>query len=111
MTLAAVAFALGAALVQQLAALPSLAWAWALLPLGFLAWRQPRSLFLLAFALGFAWSAALSHQRMAGWLAPALEGREIEVTGVVAGLPAANERGVRFELDVESSAEPLPARL
>ncbi|MGE5638892.1 MAG: ComEC/Rec2 family competence protein, partial [Clostridia bacterium] len=111
MTLAAVAFALGVALVQQLAELPGAAWALALAPLGVLAWVRPRTAFLFAFALGVAWSATLSRQRIEAWLAPALEGREIQVIGVVAGLPAANERGARFEFDVESSPEPLPPRL
>jgi hypothetical protein len=44
-----------------------------------------------------------AHLRMANWLAPALEGRDLEEVGVVAGLPAVSERSVRFEFAVESS--------
>lgn len=44
----------------------------------------------------------------AGWyqetsLAPALEGRDVLVTGVVAAMPQRNEDGLRFRLDVESA--------
>ena len=36
-------------------------------------------------------------------LAPALEGRDLRVTGVVEGLPQANEAGLRFTLQVEQA--------
>jgi competence protein ComEC len=49
--------------------------------------------------------------RLADRLSPALEGRDLEVVGVVASLPAATDRGVRFEFEVESAAEKLPRRL
>src|SRR5690348_3924719 len=112
MTPAALAFAAGAALLQWQAALPGAAWALALPPLLLLAWRRPKLAFLPAFVLGFLWAALLAHGRMADWLEQRLEGRDLEVTGVVASLPATNERGVRFELDVESSGEaPLPAKI
>jgi competence protein ComEC len=48
---------------------------------------------------------------MADWLAPELEGRDVEVVGVVASLPAVSERAVRFELSVESSEHRLPGKL
>src|SRR4051812_5470821 len=111
MTLAALAFAAGAAWLQQQAELPSMAWAAILPVLGFLAYRYARTLFLFAFALGFLWAALLAHHRMADWLAPELEGRDLRVVGVVASLPASMERGVRFELDVESADVKLPAKL
>src|SRR5690242_13838985 len=44
-------------------------------------------------------------------LPPALEGRDLAVVGVVASLPAASERGVRFDFDVESAEAPLPGRI
>jgi competence protein ComEC len=107
----ALAFAAGAALLQTQAALPSIAWAWLLAPvaLGALRWRL---LWLpVAFAAGFFWAAACAHGRMEERLAPALEGRDVALTGVVAGLPAAGERGVRFDFAVESSEAPLPRRI
>src|SRR4051812_15585297 len=111
MTLIAAAFAAGAAALQLQAGLPGMAWAWLLLPLAVLAWKVPRALPLFAFALGFAWAAFCAQQRMGDWLAPQLEGRDLRVTGVVASLPAASERGVRFELDVEGAEARLPAKL
>jgi competence protein ComEC len=111
MTPAALAFAAGAALLQWQAALPGAAWALALPPLLLVAWYRPKLAFLPAFALGFLWAALLAHGRMAEWLEPCLEGRDLELTGVVASLPATNERGVRFELDVESSEARLPPKI
>ncbi|MFH1870737.1 MAG: DNA internalization-related competence protein ComEC/Rec2 [Pseudomonadota bacterium] len=61
--------------------------------------------------LGFVWAAGFAHQRLADELPAALEGRDIELTGVVAGLPQALERGVRFEFDVEQSAAGLPPHI
>jgi competence protein ComEC len=111
MTLAAVAFAAGAALLQWQPALPSVWWALSLPMLGLLAFLKPKTAFVFMFALGFLWAAALAHLRMADWLAPELEGRDLQVVGVVAGLPAAGERGVRFEFEVEQSEAPLPKKL
>lgn len=111
MTAAALAWAAGAALLQLQAGLPATAWALVLPFAGWLAWWRPRFTFVLAFALGFAWAAASAHWRMDEWLDPALEGRDIEVRGVVSSLPAAGERSVRFELDVEAAATRLPRKL
>src|SRR5690242_2143011 len=111
MTLAAFAFAAGAALLQWQAALPALAWAWLLAPLGLAALRFKFLWVVAAFAAGFFWAAACAHWRMEERLAPSLEGRDIALTGVIAGLPAVGERGVRFELDVETGEAPLPRRI
>jgi competence protein ComEC len=111
MTLTALAFAAGAALLQQQARLPLLAWL-VLLPLciGLAALRW-RGAAVFALASGFLWAAACAHWRMADWLSPELEGRDLEVVGVVAGLPAFGERSVRFEFDVESAEQKLPSRI
>jgi competence protein ComEC len=110
MTAGALAFAAGAALLQLQAALPSLGWA-LLLPLVFLVRRVPLAVPACALAAGFLWAALLAHQRMADWLDPALEGRDLQVIGVVSSLPAAGERSVRFELDVESAQHGMPRKL
>ena len=108
MTLAALAFAAGAAALQLQAELPSMPWAALLIPLLILLLLRRRILILpLAFAAGFFWAAALAHLRIADWLAPELEGRDLEVVGVVASLPAASERAVRFEFEVESAGQRL----
>src|SRR5437773_6419078 len=111
MTLTALAFAAGAALLQQQGQLPWLAWL-AFLPLciGLAALRW-RGAAVFALAGGFLWAAACAHSRMADWLSPELEGRDLQVVGVVAALPALGERSVRFEFDVESAEQKLPSRI
>ncbi len=104
MTLAALAFAAGAALLQQQAELPALALGLALLPLGLAAYRWRKSAFAFAFVLGFMWAALLAQHRMGDRLPWELEGRDLDVVGVVSSLPAPSERGVRFEFEVESAS-------
>src|SRR5687767_11708923 len=111
MTWAAIAFAAGAAALQLQAELPSLLWLAALPPLGWLAFRRRLLVYPLAFAAGFGWAALMAHARIAEWLAPELEGRDIDVVGVVSSLPALSERSVRFEFEVESAAERLPKKM
>jgi competence protein ComEC len=111
MTLAALAFAAGAAALQLQADLPALGWL-ALLPICLVGiWQRPRFAAAFALVIGFLWAAAMAHVRMADWLAPELEGRDIEVVGVVASLPAIGERAMRFEFEVESTAKRLPKKL
>jgi competence protein ComEC len=113
MTLAAVAFAAGAAALQWQAALPGWGWYW-LLPLcAFLSWKIPKLITPTLFLVGFLWAAGCAHLRMADWLETELEGRDLDVVGVISSLPARMERGVRFELDVESApnGERLPKKL
>lgn len=111
MTLAALAFAGGAAVLQLQAELPSFGWL-VLLPVAVAGWYlRPRLAPLCAFAIGFLWAAFMAQLRMADWLAPELEGRDIDVVGVVSSLPAVSERAVRFEFEVESSDQRLPRKL
>lgn len=111
MTLAGLAFAGGAAALQLQAELPSLAWLLLLPVLGALAVKSRVFVVPLAFTAGFFWAAGAAHLRMADWLAPELEGRDLEVVGVVASLPAAGERAVRFEFELESSEPRLPKKV
>jgi len=113
MTPAALAFAAGAAFLQVQAALPPFASVWVLPLLVLLAIWQRRLAIPACFAIGFLWAAGWAHWRMADRLAPELEGRDIAVVGVVAGLPAIGERALRFEFEVESApgGEKLPGRL
>src|SRR5687768_9467131 len=104
MTLAALAFAAGAAALQLQAALPSMGW-FALLPLCLAGlWLRPWLAPAFTLTIGFLWAVAMAHVRMADWLPPELEGRDLDVVGVVSSLPAAAERAVRFEFEVESAA-------
>jgi competence protein ComEC len=52
-------------------------------------------------AAGFAYSGWRAQERLDVELAAEDEGRDIELVGVVSGLPAAMERGLRFEFAVE----------
>jgi competence protein ComEC len=64
-----------------------------------------------AAGLGFVWAAGFAHWRMADELPGALEGIDIAMTGVVAGLPQELERGVRFTFDVEQALPGVPPRI
>ncbi len=111
MTGAALSFAVGVLLLQQQAGLPAPAWL-ALLPLcaALAAWR--RALLLpAACAIGFLWAAGFAHLRLADRLPPELEGRDLEVAGVVSSLPAAGERALRFEFEIESAVARLPRKI
>ena len=66
---------------------------------------------LAAALLGIVWAASFAHLRLADELPAAIEGSDIEVGGVVAGLPQALERGVRFEFDVENAPAGVPPHI
>ena len=103
MTLAALAFAAGAALLQVQPALPALGWSLIIVPFAALGLRYRAALIPAACAAGFFWAAACAHSRMGDWLPAELEGRDLAVVGVVSSLPAIAERNVRFEFDVEGA--------
>lgn len=112
---AAVAFVLGAWLLQQQAGLPGLTGAAALVPLGILALWCGRSgirpariasrLLVIAICAGagFYWAAAVGSWKLADALDPAWEGRDVELRGIVAELPQPFDRGLRFRFDVEQA--------
>ena len=68
------------------------------------AWRW--ALVMLACALaGFCLTGWRAAAFQSDALAPALEGRDIVVTGVVAAMPQANEAGTRFRFQVEAARQ------
>ena len=112
MRLNVVCFALGVWLLQRQAELPAPGAIWIgiagatailVLPQRLAALRGVRLALTKASCcvLGFCWAATIAHWRLADALPPEWEGRDIEVTGVVASLPQPYARSVRFELDVE----------
>lgn len=125
MRLAILALVSGIWLCQQqpqLPAWPALIWCGAAaLGLGLLAAclhrrtsRRMLSLLVLAPAAGlagFVWAAGLAQWRLADTLPEENEGRDIQITGVIAALPQAYDHGVRFEFDVEHAQAEVPARL
>ena len=118
---AALGFALGVWSMQQQPALPGAGWLAlffafaAIAGIGFSKRVAPAvaagTIFMGFAALGFVWAAVFAHLRLSDRLDAALEGRDVVVTGVVAGLPQDFERGVRFDFDVESSEPGVPRRI
>ncbi|MCE5232996.1 MAG: DNA internalization-related competence protein ComEC/Rec2 [Mizugakiibacter sp.] len=112
--------ALGAALlagvvaVQALPALPPRMLDVAALLAGLLlAWRRPRLLLPAIVLAGFGWGALRADFALDARLPRALEGRDLDVVGVLDDLPRADAREARFELRVESATldgAPLPLR-
>ena len=118
------ALALGVWFCQTLPALPTRGWlvtACALVAAAGAAalWAIPRhwsrgrrvGLLFLAFATGFLWAAWRAEWRLADALASDWEQRDVVVTGEVAELPDALERGVRFIFVVDPSVAAVPARI
>ncbi len=70
------------------------------------AWRWPRVWLLsLGAALAFAWGASgwRASERLADALPPSLEGQDLQVVGVVAGLPQQSPVGLRFRFEIEEA--------
>lgn len=110
-----IAFATGVGLLQIQERLPAAALGIFLLGVAALLFflvaglrhRAAQGAVLLACVmLGFGWAAWFAQQRLAEQLPEALEGRDVQVVGVVATLPQRFERGERFEFVVEA-VEPL----
>ncbi len=108
-------FVFGAWFLQQQAQLPDTRYAWlvpliALIMLGgqkfalkYAANLGLAFLFVIAIGCGYHWAAWRADTRMADRLPARWEGKDMVITGVVASLPQKNERGLRFEFDVEKT--------
>jgi competence protein ComEC len=64
-----------------------------------------------AVLIGFAWAGLLAQHRLADSLPEAIEGRDVEITGVVASLPQLIGHGLRFDFNVESASAAVPATI
>src|SRR6185436_13849713 len=111
MTAVILSFACGVLCLQLQPELPGPGWFALAASLLVFPWRKKFLYLPAAFALGFCWALGMAHLRLADRLAPELEGRDIDVVGVVASLPAVGERSLRFEFEPESTELKLPARL
>src|SRR5581483_7007064 len=122
----AAAFALGAWVLQQLPVLPNLTGAAAIVPLAGLGLflgrrfgRPGKALGCMCLACactggGFYWAAAVAQWKLSTELPLAWEGRDVELSGVVAEMTQPFPRGVRATFDVENVLTPgavVPARV
>ncbi|TQV81327.1 DNA internalization-related competence protein ComEC/Rec2 [Exilibacterium tricleocarpae] len=100
----------GIALIGVLPALPP---PWVLIPLSVLAvvlWLAPLLRALATFAAGLGWGLASGYLLLADQLQPAAQGRDINVTGEIVGLPQARETGQMLLLRPDAaSAATLPS--
>ncbi len=110
MITSALSFLAGLLLVQQFSALPDSQWLIAgVIVGGILAWlRYWRWLF---FVVGVLWATVFAMAALADRLSEALEGLDIPVKGIIAGLPERDEKRTRFDFIVKEPVQKLPSRL
>ncbi len=104
MLLTACLFATGVALLENGPELPDPMWCASLPVLVPLMFMRVRAGPLIALAAGYAWAAFVAHLQMGAWGSVAMEGEDLEVTGIVRGLPDAGSHRVRFDFLVRDSA-------
>lgn len=74
--------------------------------------RRRRELSCLGVLLAsFCWAAGWGLTQLDRRLEGGLEGRDIDIVGVVAGLPVRIERGLRFDFEVERAPPGVPPRI
>lgn len=124
MRIATLGFLLGIMLLQRQAALPAI-WTLCLLLLVILPLcvrcvarrnRTPRlvrhlACFALGVSIGFTWAGLRAEWRMAEALPDEWQSTDIELRGVISGLPQRVDDGWRFELDIEQASAPVPSRV
>jgi competence protein ComEC len=116
MVVTAIGVLIGTLMLQQAAALPSVIWAGLLVVCAPLALYKPLR-FPLSIACGFLWALYQAHHALYPGLAPALEGRDLNVTGVVASIPERVGYATRFVFDIErvharrTAADAIPRRV
>ncbi|MBU1235832.1 MAG: DNA internalization-related competence protein ComEC/Rec2 [Gammaproteobacteria bacterium] len=71
----------------------------------------PVAVAVAVFLIGVGWAGYRAQYRLADALPEANEGRDVEVVGVVAGLPQAFDGGLRFDFDVEQASASVPSRV
>ncbi|HEX9390899.1 MAG TPA: DNA internalization-related competence protein ComEC/Rec2 [Usitatibacteraceae bacterium] len=64
------------------------------------------TILLAGSLLGFSYAHWRADLRLADELPREWEGRDVQVVGIVASLPTLNERGTRFEFDIEKTLTP-----
>jgi competence protein ComEC len=115
MRLSALAFLAGIILLQTFAALPAPSLAWLGLPCLLLVLIRPFRLPAF-FLLGFCWALFRAHLILQTSLPPELIKKDVQITGVIHGIPESRDHGIRFEFDIETLAYrgrtyPAPGRV
>lgn len=110
------AFAVGVWWLQQQAVLPNALWSYVLIaacvPVILLSHAEGRwsrclaalLVVILCVVAGFLYASLRAEVRLASALPAALEGRDLRVTGVVAEMPQASDRGMRFAFAIDTAA-------
>ena len=108
-----IAFLLGILLLQQFSVLPHALWALPLLLALFFfhfvhfslpfPWQKPSVVSIAWLLAGFLWAWFRASMLLSSGLPVELEGQDIVIEGVVSSLPEADERKIRFVLDVEKA--------
>lgn len=110
MIISALAFLAGIVLVQQLSVLPAMIWLIVCgICAGVLAWK--RCWRLMFFALGILWACVFASFKLVDKLPESLAGVDVQVEGIVAGLPEQDDRRASFDLIVTGSMPQLPGKL
>lgn len=98
------AFLVGVVGVQWQAQLPALGWLLAATGLALVVvWQRPRLYPFLLLLLGVVWTTWRADLVLRESLPDSLAGVDVIVTGYIADLPQAGERGVRFRFDVDAA--------
>ncbi len=96
---------LGIILVSFLPHLPSALFCLPLLLIALWASVQRKFILLTPLSLGIFWGISYGYYAASDWLSDEYHGRDLLVRGVVSGLPAVTDKGVRFEFLVDSISD------
>ncbi|NOS75731.1 MAG: ComEC family DNA internalization-related competence protein, partial [Methyloglobulus sp.] len=103
-------FLAGILSVQQMSALPEIAWlSVAIIGLGILA--RLRWWYGIFFMAGVVWVVAFASTRLDDRLPEQLAGQDIQIHGVIADLPEHESNHIRFNFNVLESAKHIPNKL
>lgn len=110
MTELALYFLAGIVSVQQLQDLPDLQWLMPVIAVaGVMVWRKHwRCVFLVS---GILWAVAFASIRLTDRLSEGWAGNDIQIKGVIAGLPEYESNHVRFNFAVAQSVHPVPGKI
>ena len=100
MLVVACLFVAGVAMLENAPVLPDAMWCASLPACVLLVVARGRASPACALAAGYLWAAFVAHVQMGAWESAAVEGRDVEITGTVRGLPFVDARRTRFDLQV-----------